>query len=171
MTGMPANVLLCPRRRSIRDQAACTTRVWQVRQRPAAWRVVAPFDPGRRRHLQQDMRAAALAADRLDDRRARCSRLDRFGGRVDARGDGRSGHIREQAFDDDPGRQWPRRSICRRKIRRVVDRYDTAPLVRPSRRSTRSGTTTTTTSTTPSRSASCCCWPGGCARRAAASSR
>ncbi len=90
----------------------------------------APFVPGAGGDLQQDMQLN-VPVDRLDDRRALLSELDRVRWLFDSTGQaGTLDKLREQAFSSvlkgvaqafDLAREEPR----------VIERFDTAPLVRP----------------------------------------
>jgi hypothetical protein len=90
----------------------------------------APFVPGAGGELQQDMQIK-LPVDRVTDRRALLTELDRIRRSFDSAGQAATvDKLREQAFTSlltgvaqafDLSREEPR----------VVERYDTAPLVRP----------------------------------------
>jgi Protein of unknown function (DUF1501) len=90
----------------------------------------APFVPGAGGDLQQDMQLN-LSADRLTDRRALLAELDRVRWAFDAEGNaGGIDKLREQAFSSVVNGVAQAFDLSREDPR-VVERYDTAPLVRP----------------------------------------
>ncbi len=90
----------------------------------------APFVPGSGAEMQSDMRLN-LSASRLDDRRHLLRQLDQLHRRFDAGLFGASDQLREQAFETILGGVADAFDL-ENEDPRVVARYDTAPLVRPS---------------------------------------
>jgi hypothetical protein len=127
-TGMPRNLVLFPRAVDSSTQPG-TMNFGNFGAPGPFGSATAPFQPGAGGALQQDMKLA-LPADRFDDRRSLLAELDRAkaaleageGDAVDASRHKAVGLLLGGAADAfDLSREDPR----------TVDRYDTAPLVRP----------------------------------------
>jgi hypothetical protein len=128
-TGMPTNAVLFPRAVDSSTQPG-TMSFGKFGDTGALGNAYAPFDPSGGGQLQKDMRLN-LPLDRIDDRRRLLAEMDRVKWSLsEARLLEGMDRTREQAFTTllggvvnafDLGREHPR----------VVERYDTAPLVRP----------------------------------------
>lgn len=124
-TGMPTNVALFPR--AVWPEAGPAEESFgKFGATGNLGSVFAPFVPGAGGAMQRDMRLE-LPRGRLDDRRALLAQLDRHRRMLEGE---RAGRLDDQAFTTilggvskafDLGNEDPR----------VVERYDTAPLVRP----------------------------------------
>jgi hypothetical protein len=129
VTGMPRTALLFPRTVDATTGPE-QTQFGRFGSTGSLGTGYAPFVPGVGGELQQDMQIN-LPIDRLTDRRALLAKLDRIRVSLDASGQAAAlDKLREQAFTSvlrgvaqafDLAREGPR----------VVERYDTAPLVRP----------------------------------------
>jgi hypothetical protein len=128
-SGMPRSALLFPR--AVDTSAGPEqTQFGRFDSTGALGSGCAPFVPGAGGDLQRDMQLN-LPIDRLDDRRALLSELDRVRWLFDATG--RTGSIdklREQAFSSVLNGVSQAFDLAREEPR-VVERYDTAPLVQP----------------------------------------
>ena len=129
VTGLPRTALLFPRAVDAstgREQ----TQFGRFDSSGALGPGYAPFVPGAGGDLQQDMQIN-LAVNRLADRRALLSELDRLKIRRDSGGPGSSVEKpREQAFTTVLNGAAQAFDLSREDPR-TVERYDTAPLVRP----------------------------------------
>ncbi len=133
-TGMPTNALLLPR--SVDPSTgAPSTNFGQFEATGSLGSGYAPFVPGGEGNLQKDMQLN-LPLDRLDARRELLTGLDRWRRAMDAAndsvdGDSGSGEsLREQAFSTILGGVAGAFDLSKEDPR-TVERYDTAPLVRP----------------------------------------
>jgi uncharacterized protein (DUF1501 family) len=129
VTGVPTNAVLFPRSVDPRTQPG-TMNFGKFNATGPFGRAVAPFDPSAGGDLQKDMRLR-LSLDRLLDRRALLSQLDRVKPALTEEGalDGLD-RAREQAFNTILGKVADAFDL-RKESERTVARYDTAPLVRP----------------------------------------
>ena len=127
-TGMPRTALLFPRAVD-ETTGPGQTNFGRFDSAGALGASYAPFVPGAGGDLQQDMQIK-LPVDRVTDRRALLTELDRIRRTFDAGQAAAVDKLRDQAFSSllsgvarafDLSREEPR----------VVERYDTAPLVRP----------------------------------------
>jgi hypothetical protein len=128
-TGIPRTALLVPR--SVDSTTGPElTQFGQFGSTGSLGAGYAPFVPGSGGDLQQDMQIN-LPVDRLTDRRTLLAELDRIRYSFDASGQaGSLDKLREQAFAS--VLQGAARAFdLTREEAYVVDRYDTAPLVRP----------------------------------------
>ncbi len=129
MTGMPRAALLFPRAVDATTGAE-QTQFGRFDSTGSLGTGYAPFMPGMGGDLQQDMQIN-VPLNRLSDRRSLLTKLDRMRASFDA--DGRLAAIdelREQAFTS-LLRGAAQAFDLSREDPRVVQRYDTAPLVRP----------------------------------------
>jgi uncharacterized protein (DUF1501 family) len=129
VTGMPRNALLFPR--AVDPTAGPEqTQFGRFDASGALGSGYAPFVPGAGGDLQSDMRLN-LPIDRLDDRRALLGELDRVRWLFDATGaSGTVDKLREQAFTSVTNGIAQAFDLSQ-EAPRVIERYDTAPLVRP----------------------------------------
>jgi hypothetical protein len=128
-TGMPRTALLFPRAVDATTGPE-QTQFGRFGSTGSLGAGYAPFVPGAGGDLQQDMQIN-LPVDRLTDRRALLAQLDRVRAAFDASGQAASlDALREQAFTSVLGGVAQAFDLAREEPR-VVDRYDTAPLVRP----------------------------------------
>src|SRR6478672_1819559 len=128
-TGIPRTALLVPR--SVDSTTGPElTQFGQFGSTGALGAGYAPFVPGSGGNLQQDMQIN-LPVDRLTDRRTLLAELDRIRSSLDASGQADSlDKLRQQAFAS--VLQGAARAFdLTREEPHVVERYDTAPLVRP----------------------------------------
>lgn len=128
-SGMPTNVALFPRAVDPSTQAA-STGFGKFDSSGNLGVAYAPFTPGGGGSFQQDLQLN-LQRGHLDDRRALLKRLDQFKLAMDTRGllEGVD-RFQQQAFQTILGGvaaafDWTREDA------RTIERYDTAPLVRP----------------------------------------
>jgi hypothetical protein len=128
-TGLPTNVVLFPR--------AVDASTQQANQGFGKFNVTgpfgsacAPFDPSSGGDLQKDMKLT-LPLDRLDDRRRLLSQLDRVKWSLSEERllEGMD-RTRQQAFSTIIGGVADAFDLAKEELR-TVERYDTAPLVRP----------------------------------------
>jgi uncharacterized protein (DUF1501 family) len=127
-TGMPRNMVLFPRAVDPSTQPG-TTSFGNFGATGPFGPATAPFQPGAGGSLQQDMKLA-LPASRFDDRRALLAELDRAQATLEAgQRDGIDGS-RQKAVSLLLGGVGDAFDLSREDPR-TVDRYDTAPLVRP----------------------------------------
>ena len=127
VSGMPRNVALFPRAVEPKSQE----RVTQFGKFDSTGFLGAgytPFIPGGSGDLQQDMHLN-LPRGRLDDRRGLLSRLDQLKKSLDGNGEGLD-RFRQQAFDTLLGGVGDAFDLSKEDPK-LVERYDTAPLVRP----------------------------------------
>ena len=127
VSGMPRNVALFPRAVEPKSQE----RVTQFGKFDSTGFLGAgytPFIPGGSGDLQQDMHLN-LPRGRLDDRRGLLSRLDQLKKSLDGNGEGLD-RFRQQAFDALLGGVGDAFDLSKEDPK-LVERYDTAPLVRP----------------------------------------
>jgi hypothetical protein len=129
VTGMPTNAALFPQAVDPEREPAQKS-FGNFESTGGLGAAYAPFVPGAAGDLQKDMQLA-IAADRLGDRRALLSELDRvrFALDVPGRGDGLD-RIREQAFGTIMGGVAGAFDLSKEDPRTVA-RYDTAPLITP----------------------------------------
>jgi uncharacterized protein (DUF1501 family) len=128
LSGLPTNALLLPRAADPTTQPG-TTSFGKFDATGTLSPALAPFAPGTGGSLQQDMKLK-LSADRLEDRRALLSRLDRANAALDdAESDGLDGQ-RSKAFRIILGGVGDAFDLSKESAK-TVGRYDTAPLVRP----------------------------------------
>jgi len=128
-TGMPRTALLFPRAVDA-TAGAEQTQFGRFGSTGTLGAGYAPFVPGAGGDLQQDMQIN-LPVDRLADRRALLTELDRIRISLDASGQaGAIDKLREQAFTSVLGGVAQAFDLAREEPR-VIQRYDTAPLVRP----------------------------------------
>jgi uncharacterized protein (DUF1501 family) len=128
-TGLPTNVLLLPRAVDSSTQPG-TMNFGRFNSTGILSRAFAPFDPSSGGDVQNDMRLA-IPLDRLDDRRRLLNELDQVQWQLaeQAQLDGID-RVREQAFQTLLGGAAEAFDLSHENAR-VVERYDTAPLVRP----------------------------------------
>ncbi len=125
-TGMPTNVALFPR--AVWPEAkAAEEGFGKFGATGTIGSAYAPFVPGAGGAMQRDMQLE-LPRERLDDRRSLLAQLDQFRRGIDA--DGGLGRLEEQAFSTILGGVAKAFDLSSEDPR-VVERYDTAPLVRP----------------------------------------
>jgi hypothetical protein len=129
LTGMPTNAALFPQSVDPERQPAQKA-FGNFEATGALGNAFAPFVPGAGGDLQQDMQLS-LPVDRLGDRRALLSQLDRVRFSLDALGrvDGLD-RMREQAFCTITGGVAGAFDLSKEDPRTVA-RYDTAPLMTP----------------------------------------
>ena len=129
LTGMPTNAALFPQAVDP-DRQPAQKAFGNFEATGALGSAFAPFVPGAGGDLQKDMQLS-LAADRLDDRRALLSQLDRvrFSLDLQARLDGLD-RMREQAFGTITGGVAGAFDLSKEDPRTIA-RYDTAPLMTP----------------------------------------
>jgi hypothetical protein len=127
-TGMPSNVALFPRAVEPAAQAA-NMNFGRFTDTGAFGSATAPFVPGGGGQLQKDMRLS-LPLDRVDDRRALLRRLDTLKAGLEQSAREEHDGLREKAFQLLLGSVGDAFDLSREPTA-VVDRYDTAPLVRP----------------------------------------
>lgn len=125
-TGMPTNVALFPRA-VWPDAKPAEEGFGKFGATGTIGSAYAPFVPGAGGAMQRDMQLA-LPRERLDDRRSLLAQLDRYRRGLDA--DGGLGRLEEQAFSTILGGVAKAFDLASEDPR-VVERYDTAPLVRP----------------------------------------
>lgn len=127
--GIPTNTMLFPRAVDASTQPG-TMAFGKFSDTGPLGAAYAPFVPGTEGSLQQDMELH-LSRDRLDDRRSLLTRLDRIQRDVDSGGslEGTDDYQR-QAFTTILG-GVARAFDLSSEDPQVVERYDTAPLVRP----------------------------------------
>jgi hypothetical protein len=129
VTGMPRAALLFPRAVDATTGPG-QTNFGRFDSTGALGTSCAPFVPGAGGNLQQDMQIN-LPIDRVADRRALLAELDRIRHSFDAGGQAATfDKLREQAFTS-LIRGVAQAFDLSREDPRVVERYDTAPLVRP----------------------------------------
>ncbi|MBY0522009.1 MAG: DUF1501 domain-containing protein [Gemmataceae bacterium] len=129
VSGMPTNVLLYPQAVDSTTQPG-TQSFGNLGSTGSVGAAYAPFVPGGSSTLQQNMKLK-LSRDRLDDRRALRTQLDQIKRNIDGSGAMQAmDRFEEQAFDVvlrgvgdafDLSKEDPK----------TIERYDTAPLVRP----------------------------------------
>jgi hypothetical protein len=127
-SGFPTNVALFPRAVDPTTQKETTAFGRWLDTGPLG-SAYAPFDPSGGSALLKDLRLA-IPLDRLDDRRRLLASFDRLAGALADERQGATDQMRSQAFG------MIQRGIAdafdlRKESARVVERYDTAPLVRP----------------------------------------
>ncbi len=128
-TGMPRHALLYPRAVDA-STGPEQTQFGRFDSTGAIGAGFAPFIPGAGGDLQRDMQLN-LSLERLNDRRALLSELDRVRWQFDAAGaTGSVDRLREQAFSS-VVKGVAQAFDLSREDAGVVARYDTAPLVRP----------------------------------------
>jgi hypothetical protein len=129
-TGMPTNVALFPRAVAAESQAA-EEGFGKFNATGTLGGAFAPFVPGAGGAMQSDMQLS-LPKARLDDRRALLAQLDQLRRGIDARVDAGAnlGRLEEQAFTTIFGGVAKAFDLANEDPR-VVERYDTAALVRP----------------------------------------
>ncbi len=129
-TGMPRNVLLFPRAVDPTTGPHITT-FGRFEATGTLGDGLVPFIPGAGSDLQQDLQLT-LPLDRLHDRRAVLTQLDRARWTLDKRSRGDAiDPIQQQAFSTILGGVVARAFDLSRQDSRTLERYDTAPLVRP----------------------------------------
>lgn len=129
LTGMPTNAALFPRAVDPNAQPPVEEfgKFWSTGTLGNAY---APFVPGGGGDLQQDMQLT-LSRDRLDDRRNLLANLDRIRRAVDGADALASlDQFQQQAFHTIVGGVADAFDLSQEDPR-VIERYDTAPLVRP----------------------------------------
>jgi hypothetical protein len=128
-TGMPTNAALFPRAIDPQTQPMVNS-FGSFTATGSLGSGYAPFVPGSGGDLQSDMRLAISVA-RLDDRRLLLKRLDRMKEAADSAGqmDGLE-HLRDQAFQTLAGGVTDAFDLSKEDPK-LVERYDTAPLMRP----------------------------------------
>ena len=128
-SGMPTNVMLFPRAVDPSTQAGTMT-FGKFNSTGPFGAAYAPFDPSSGGQLQKDMGLTVPLA-RLDDRRQLLAELDRVQWTL-AEGGGFEGmdRVRQQAFQTILGGVAGAFQLSKEDPR-TVERYDTAPLVRP----------------------------------------
>jgi hypothetical protein len=128
-SGMPTNVMLLPRAVDPSTQAG-TMNFGKFNSTGPFGAAYAPFDPSSGGQLQKDMSLTVPLA-RLDDRRQLLAELDRVQWTL-AEGGGFEGmdRVRQQAFQTILGGIAGAFQLSKEDPR-TVERYDTAPLVRP----------------------------------------
>jgi hypothetical protein len=128
-SGLPTNVVLFPRAVDSRAQSG-TMQFGKFGSTGLLGPALAPFDPSVGQGLTADMKLS-LPMDRLDDRRRLLSELDRVKvALTDPRGLEGLDRVREQAFSTILGGVAGAFDLGKESAK-VVDRYDTEPLVRP----------------------------------------
>jgi len=134
-SGMPTNVALYPRAVDPSTMPAFK-KFGDFESTGALGAAAAPFAPSGGGQLKNDLKLR-LPLDRLDDRRQLLTGLDRIRRSLDAGGlmDGVDA-LRQQSFDTLLGGVAEAFNLSS-EDRRTVERYDTAPLVRPEQISTR----------------------------------
>jgi Protein of unknown function (DUF1501) len=128
-TGIPTNIALYPK--AVDPMAMAPIRAFgNFESTGALGSSFAPFVPGSGGPLQEDMQLA-LPLERMGDRRALLSSLDRVRARFDSSGslDGLD-RMREQAFNTILGGVAGAFDLSKEDAK-TVERYDTAPLIRP----------------------------------------
>lgn len=128
VTGMTSNALLFPRAVDPSAQAGEES-FGKLDATGNLGRGYAPFVPGAGGSLQQDMELT-LPRSRLDDRRALLGQLDRCKRLLDAPSSAGLDRYHEQAYSIILGGVADAFDLAR-EDRRLVERYDTAPLVTP----------------------------------------
>ncbi|MBX3411741.1 MAG: DUF1501 domain-containing protein [Pirellulales bacterium] len=128
-TGMPRSAMLFPR--AVDDSTgAPITQFGRLESTGALGSTAAPFVPGAGSDLQQDMQMN-LPIARLSDRRTILTGLDRLRYARDRASQlGSIDTLREQAFETVIGGVGKAFDLSREDAR-TIERYDTAPLVRP----------------------------------------
>ncbi|MEZ6062301.1 MAG: DUF1501 domain-containing protein [Planctomycetaceae bacterium] len=128
-SGLPSNVTLFPRAVDPERQPAQLS-FGRFDATGPLGKAYSPFVPGTGGPLQENMKLS-LASDRLDDRRALLTQLDRLKSSVDATGtlDGMD-HFRQQAFNTILGGAADAFDLSR-EPQDLIRRYDTAPLLKP----------------------------------------
>jgi hypothetical protein len=128
-TGLPTNAVLFPRAVDGRAQPG-TMNFGKFGDTGSLGPAYAPFDPSVGKGLTADMKLS-LPLDRLDDRRRLLAELDRARmALTDPKGLEGMDRVREQAFSTILGGVAGAFDLGKEPAR-VVDRYDTEPLVRP----------------------------------------
>jgi acetyl esterase/lipase len=127
-TGLPRNVVLFPRAVDPSCQPG-TTSFGNFGATGPFGPATAPFQPGAGGSLREDMRLA-LPADRFDDRRALLAEFDRARAAFDATQRDGVDESRRKAVSLLLGGAADAFDLAREDPR-TIDRYDTAPLVRP----------------------------------------
>ena len=127
-TGMPRNCALFPRSIDAATQPA-TSSFGKFGATGPLGSVYAPFVPGDGGDLQAAMKLE-LPRERLDDRRALLSGLDRIKRDIEARLLDGADRFQTQAFETIVGGVASAFDLAQEDPR-VISRYDTAPLVRP----------------------------------------
>ncbi|MBI5761680.1 MAG: DUF1501 domain-containing protein, partial [Planctomycetales bacterium] len=129
VTGMPTNVALFPRAVDPTTQPG-TTAFGRFESTGPFGSNFAPFVPGSGGDLQNAMKLS-LPMNRIDDRRALLSNLDRVKLALDAAGrTSANDKLRDQAFDIILGGVADAFDLSKEDTATIA-RYDTAPLVRP----------------------------------------
>lgn len=128
ITGMPTSANLFPRAVDASAQAAVTV-FGRFDATGNLGKAYAPFDPSGGGELQDDMRLA-IPMDRLDDRRTLLTQLDFAKRALGAAVDNGLEKTREQAFSTIVGGVADAFDLSK-EAPQLVERYDTAPLVRP----------------------------------------
>jgi len=128
-SGLPTNVMLFPRAVDPSTQPG-TTSFGNFSSVGGLGSATAPFVPGAGGEAQENLRLQ-IAQTRLDDRRTLLTSLDELRRQRDRQGvPGGGDPLREQAFETLLGGAAEAFDLSR-EAPAVVDRYDTAPLVRP----------------------------------------
>ena len=127
VSGMPRNVALFPRAVDPKSQER-VTQFGKFDSTGSLGTGYTPFIPGGGGNLQQDMQLN-LPRGRLDDRRGLLSRLDQLKKSLDGNGEGLD-RFHQQAFDTLLGGVGDAFDLSKEDPK-LVERYDTAPLVRP----------------------------------------
>jgi hypothetical protein len=127
-TGMPTNAALFPRAVDASTQPA-NFGFGKFDSSGTLGAAYAPFVPGGGGNMQKDMELA-LKADHLDDRRNLLKGLDQIKRSIDARTLEGVDRFQEQAFQTILG-GVARAFDLKQEDPKTVERYDTAPLVRP----------------------------------------
>ena len=132
-TGMPTNVALFPRAVDPQRQKE-TSAFGSFTSTGNLGPAYAPFVPGAGGDLQKDMRLS-IPKNRLDDRRALLASLDRMKAALDAEAGGLD-PLREQAFSTIVSGVSEAFDLSKEDAK-IIERYDTAPLVQPNQISRR----------------------------------
>jgi hypothetical protein len=128
VTGMPANAALFPR--AVDDTTKPANEGFgKFGATGTLGSAYAPFVPGGGGNLQKDMELQ-LGRERLDDRKNLLSNLDRIKRSVDERGLEGVDKFQEQAFSTIVGGVAKAFDLSQ-EDQKTLERYDTAPLVRP----------------------------------------
>ncbi len=128
-TGMPTNVALFPRAVDPETMPPVESfgKFWSTGPLGSAY---APFIPGGSGELQRSM-SLEIGRDRLEDRRSLLTQLDRLQRRIDSGGllEG-TDRFQQQAFSTILGGVADAFDLSKENAK-TIERYDTAPLVRP----------------------------------------
>jgi len=128
-TGMPKNALLFPRAVDSSTMPGIT-QFGNFSSSGQLGSAYAPFVPGAGGNLQEDMRLS-LSRTRLDDRQSLLKGLDRIRQDVDSNGSLEGlNRFQQQAFDTIVGGVADAFDLTKEDAR-TIERFDTAPLVRP----------------------------------------